>query len=141
MVCPNESNINTNRAVALRLSNLINSVGSNSFIGVIQKVNYKPIMELGFFEDNGFVFAKAFAISIEIMNLPSDKITPPYRRSSYYYGDTTLTQAENILEDETPQSSSQLSGSENIPSGQGGGGSANAPVSVGTDTEQDDQDK
>ena len=93
MICPDELNMSSNRVVNLKFSNLVSGKKGMGFDGIIQKTNYKPIMELGFFEDNGFIFAKGFVLSIDIINEPTATIEEvAYRRSSFYYGNTSLKQ-------------------------------------------------
>ena len=103
MVCPDELTFTRNRYLFVQFANLISSKGApgsrnatiaklvkNGFECIIKKVSYKPIMDLGFLESNGFVFAKGFSLSLELINRPADNAyQQPIKQSGYDYGRKT----------------------------------------------------
>lgn len=102
MVCPDELNFGMNRYLFVQFTNLISSNGAagtnyptvakmikNGFECIIRKVSYKPIMDLGFFESEGYVFAKGYSLSLELINRPmTNAYEQPIKQSGYSYGRT-----------------------------------------------------
>ena len=101
MICPNEDNMADNRIIYVKLANLISydgGKGTSAFIGggelkskgfkcVIKSIKYSPIMELGFFEHGGRIFAKGYELSFDLNSTLEDTINNiPIKRSGYSYG-------------------------------------------------------
>jgi hypothetical protein len=78
---------------------LLETVGQR---GSIEKLDYKPDMNMGFFEHNGLIFAKAFSIDImlfisspeaaglDVVELDKDNQIVHGRRSGFTYGYTKI---------------------------------------------------
>lgn len=86
--------------VYVKFSNLISSKGqigkdnmsvallrSQGFNGIISSINYQPDMDLGFFEFDGLIFAKAFKITFDLSAVAKpNKADVPMFRSGLGYG-------------------------------------------------------
>ena len=101
MIMPQDAeNLAVAKIVHVKFSNLISSKGqtgknnmsagqilNEGFEGIIRSLKYEPDMEMGFFEYNGMLFAKAFKINFDLTAIPKDnKSNVPTFRSGYNYG-------------------------------------------------------
>ena len=88
------------KKMSVLFTNLISSKGqsgsnvfdiSKAFTCIISNLNYSPIMELGFFEYNGLLFAKGFSLDVKMVStVKANKQLPnlPIFHSGYSYGRT-----------------------------------------------------
>ena len=103
MIAPKRAeNFSEPRKVFLKFSNLISNSGQKGkismsanqilkegFRGIINDLKYEPDMEMGFFEFNGLLFAKAFNLNIDVIAIPFlNATTSPSFVSGYNYGRT-----------------------------------------------------
>tara|TARA_R100000231_G_scaffold139095_1_gene119214 strand:+ start:4476 stop:5315 length:840 start_codon:yes stop_codon:yes gene_type:complete len=101
MIAPKRAeNFTEPRKVFLKFSNLISNSGQKGkismsakqileegFRGIINDLKYEPDMEMGFFEFNGLLFAKAFNLNIDVIAIPFlNATTSPSFVSGYNYG-------------------------------------------------------
>lgn len=96
-------------------SNLISSTGqsgvnyfdnSRAFDCIISDLNYTPDMEMGFFEYNGLLFAKAYSLDIKMSSTEKsskDIDNVPYFKSGFNYGRKSKIQGKLKTEETDSQ--------------------------------------
>lgn len=97
-------------------SNLISKNGKSgtnyfrdgeAFDCIISNLNYSPIMELGFFEFNGLLFAKGFSLDVKMtapVSTSTDLEDIPLFQGGYYYGNTLEVEETNTQSDDSNDS-------------------------------------
>ena len=107
MILPmKDINLDTPKKITALFSNLISSKGftgrnnfdpSRAFDCIISDLNYSPDMDMGFFEYNGLLFAKAYSLDVKMSSTEKSnkKINNiPYFKSGFNYGRKSNIQAQ-----------------------------------------------